>query len=119
MHVALERYRLHGWLLYDFRGQNPLARRIVQFPADGHATRRWFYFIPAEGQPRKLVHRIEAGVLDHLPGEKQVYLRWQELEAGIQWLIDAAGGDNSAVQKRIAMEYAPGVSNPYISCVDA
>jgi Xaa-Pro dipeptidase len=90
----------------------------VQFPSDGHATRRWLYLIPAEGQPRKLVHRIEAGVLDHLPGEKQVYLRWQELEAGIGWLLDAAGGAGATGRKRIAMEYSPGISNPYISCVD-
>jgi Xaa-Pro aminopeptidase len=104
-----------GWLLYDFRGQNPLARRIVQFPAGGHATRRWLYFIPATGEPRKLVHRIESAVLDHLPGEKQIYLRWQELEAGIRWLIEPAAAH---AHPRIAMEYSPGVSNPYISCVD-
>ena len=115
---AIRRSGIAGWLLYDFRGQNPLARRIVQFPMGGHVTRRWLYFIPAEGQPRKLVHRIETGVLDHLPGEKQIYLRWQELEGGIRWLLDAAGGD-AAGRKRIAMEYAPGISNPYISCVDA
>jgi Xaa-Pro dipeptidase len=115
---ALRQQSLHAWLLYDFRGQNPLARRIVQFPADGHATRRWFYLIPAHGEPRKLVHRIESGVLDHLPGEKQIYLRWQELEAGIRWLLEAASKDSDA-PTRIAMEYSPGVSNPYISCVDA
>ncbi|MEX2138516.1 MAG: M24 family metallopeptidase [Pirellulales bacterium] len=115
---AVRQHGVAGWLLYDFRGQNALARRIVQFPSDGHATRRWLYLIPADGRPRKLVHRIEAGVLDHLPGDKQVYLRWQELEAGIRWLLDA-GTPQSAGPKRIAMEYATGISNPYISCVDA
>ena len=116
--AALRQQSLQGWLLYDFRGQNPLARRIVQFPADGHATRRWFYLIPAQGEPRKLVHRIESGVLDHLPGEKRIYLRWQELEEGIRWLLDATRNDGGGAT-RIAMEYSPGVSNPYISCVDA
>jgi Xaa-Pro aminopeptidase len=115
---ALGQQGLDGWLLYDFRGQNPLAKRIVQFPTGGHATRRWLYFIPAAGEPRKLAHRIESGVLNHLPGEKQIYLRWQELEDGIRWLIEAVA-DSSTGQKRIAMEYAPGVSNPYVSCVDA
>ena len=115
---AIRQCGLAGWLLYDFRGQNPLARRIVQFPAGGHATRRWLYFIPVNGPPRKLVHRIESAVLDHLPGEKRIYLRWQELEAGIRWLIEPALEHRSADPPRIAMEYSPGVSNPYISCVD-
>jgi len=114
---VLQEQRLHAWLLYDFRGQNPLARRIVQFPAEGHATRRWLYFVPAEGDPRKLVHRIESAVLDHLPGEKRIYLRWQELEDGVRWLLEGLGRPSEA--PRIAMEYAAGVSNPYISCVDA
>ena len=78
---------LDGWLLYDFRGLNVLARRVLRFPADAHATRRWFYFVPASGQPRKLVHRIESGVLDAYPGDRTVYLRWQELESGIDALV--------------------------------
>ena len=116
--TALRQHALGAWLLYDFRGQNPLARRIVQFPADGHATRRWFYLIPAQGVPQKLVHRIESGALDHLPGEKRIYLRWQELEEGIQWLVDAARNESGG-PTRIAMEYSTGVTNPYVSCVDA
>ncbi len=105
-----------GWLLYDFRGGNPLARRVLRFPEGAHATRRWFYFIPAQGEPRKLVHRIESGVLDHLPGEKRIYLRWQELESGVRWLLGAV---SDARALRVAMEYALGVSNPYVSYVDA
>jgi Xaa-Pro aminopeptidase len=119
---AVQAFAIDGWLLYDFRGQNPLARRIIHFPADGHATRRWFYFVRARGEPKKLVHRIESGVLDHLPGEKRVYLRWQELEQGIRWLLEPAESHNANpanTASRIAMEYAPGTSNPYISCVDA
>src|SRR5258707_15209732 len=75
------------------------------------SSRLLYYAIPAEGEPRKLVHRIEAGVLDHLPGEARVYLRWQELEAGVAELVRG--------MTRVAMEYSPRNANPYISRVDA
>ena len=65
--AALQQLGLDGWLLLDFRGRNPLAQRILQIPADAHSTRRYGYAIPAEGEPRKLLHRIESGQLDHLP----------------------------------------------------
>ena len=74
-------------------------------------SRRWFYFIPAQGEPRKLVHRIEPHALDHLPGSAQLYLRWQELEAGVAALVAGA--------RRVAMEYVPRNANPYVSRVDA
>ncbi len=108
---ALQQFGIDGWLLYDFRGSNVLARRIVGFSDDQMGSRRWFYFVPAKGEPKKLVHRIESGVLDHLPGDKNVYLRWQELEAGIAALVGSA--------KRVAMEYSPKNANPYVSRVDA
>ncbi len=108
---ALRDQGLDGWLLYDFRGLNVLARRVLAISPDAHATRRWFYFIPATGEPRKLVHRIESGVLDAYPGSKQVYLRWQTLEEGVLALV--------AGRKRIAMEYSPRNANPYIARVDA
>src|SRR6266851_514321 len=76
-----------GWLLYDFRGLNVLARRIIELPTDTMLSRRWFYFIPAKGEPRKLVHQIEPHALDSLPGSAQIYLRWQELEAGVHSLV--------------------------------
>ncbi len=108
--AALREQQLDGWLLYDFRELNILAARIAG-TADAHRSRRWFYFIPATGAPKKLVHRIEPAALDHLPGtEKTIYLRWQELEAGVQQLVAGA--------KRIAMEYSPRNGNPYISRVD-
>ena len=72
-----------GWLLYDFRGQNVLAQRVVGLDRT-HLSRRWFYYVPAAGEPRKLVHAIEPAALDHLPGAaKTLYRRWQELEAGV------------------------------------
>ena len=109
--AALREFHLDAWLLYDFRGSNVLARRVLGFPDGPAGSRRWFYCIPANGQPRKLVHRIESGALDHLPGEKTVYLRWQDLEEGVQKLVGAA--------KEVAMEYSPRNGNPYVSRVDA
>jgi Xaa-Pro dipeptidase len=109
--TALRQFNLDGWLTYDFRGSNLLARRVVGFADSQMGSRRWFYFVPASGEPRKLVHRIETGALDHLPGEKTVYLKWQELEAGVAKLVAGA--------KRVAMEYSPRNANPYVSKVDA
>ncbi len=107
---SLREFGLDGWLLYDFRGSNILARRVLGLDQKAAGSRRFFYFVPADGQPKKLVHRIETGALDDLPGEKTIYLRWQDLEAGVSQLL--------AGSRRVAMEYAPGVSNPYISRVD-
>lgn len=108
---ALGELKLDGWLLYDFRGTNVLAQRVLQIAPDAVGSRRLMYFIPAEGEPRKLVHRIEDTALDHLPGAKQIYLSWQELGSGIFDLVEG--------QSVVAMEYAPEISNPYISRVDA
>jgi Xaa-Pro aminopeptidase len=109
--AALTQFQLDGWLLLDFRGSNVLARRVLGMDPAHIPSRRWYYYIPAQGQPQKLVHRIESAELDHLPGAKSVYLRWQDLEAGIAKLVSGA--------KRIAMEYSPRNANPYISRVDA
>jgi Xaa-Pro aminopeptidase len=108
--AAIREHGFDGWLLYDFRGSNILARRVLGM-TDGFQSRRWYYFIPAQGEPRKLVHRIESGALDAYPGTKDVYVRWQELETEIGRLVAGA--------KRIAMEYVPRNTNPYISRVDA
>jgi Xaa-Pro aminopeptidase len=109
--AALRAFDFDGWLLTDFRGSNLLARRVLGLEAKPPGSRRWYYFIPRDGEPKKLVHRIETAALDHLPGQAAVYLRWQELENGIAHMTQGA--------PRIAMEYAPGISNPYISRVDA
>ena len=108
---ALQAAKLDGWLLYDFRGLNVLARRVLDIPSDAILSRRWFYFIPANGEPRKLVHRIEPHALDSVPGSAQRYLRWQELEAGVKSLLTGC--------QRVAMEYVPRNANPYVSRVDA
>ena len=108
---ALRDFGFDGWLLYDFRCSNVLARRVLDFTPQQYTSRRFAYFIPADGHPRKLVHRIESGALDHLPGNKVVYLRWQEFEAGLKSLVSGC--------KRLALEYSPRNGNPYVGRVDA
>jgi Xaa-Pro aminopeptidase len=110
MQAAIREQGLDGWLMYDFRGLNVLARRVLGFPADVFLSRRWFYYIRAEGEPLKLVHQIEQHALAFAPGPARVYLRWQELEEGVAALL--------AGSKRVAMEYVPRNANPYISRVD-
>ena len=108
---ALREFDLNAWLFYDFRGSNVLTRRVLDLEAKSPSSRRFLYVVPADGPPRKLVHRIEPGTLDHLPGESIVYLRWQDFERGVGELVSGL--------KRVAMEYSPRCSNPYISRVDA
>jgi len=109
---ALKEDALDGWLLYDFHGSNPIARRLTGLDGSSKlTTRRWFYVIPASGEPRKLVHAIEPYNLDHLPGAKTTYSQRETLAAGLR---DVLGG-----LKRVAMEYSPGNAIPYISRVDA
>ena len=110
---ALKDANLDGWLLYDFRASNPLTRRILGLDGTKPGSRRFFYLIPAEGEPIKIVHAIEPAALDHLPGEKRVYKLWEELEANILRL----GADLG--HPKLAMEYSPRNGNPYISRVDA
>ena len=109
---ALKEDGLDGWLLYDFHGSNPIARRLTGLDAQGKlTTRRWYYLIPVEGEPRKLVHAIESFNLDHLPGSKTVYSQRESLASGLRTILDGA--------HRVAMEYSPGNAIPYVSRVDA
>jgi Xaa-Pro aminopeptidase len=108
---ALQEFGIDGWLLFDFRGNNLLARRVLDLADQPLMSRRFAYCIPAQGEPRKLVHRIEPRALGHLPGGETVYLRWQEFEAGIGSLLTRL--------KRVALEYSPRNANPYVSRVDA
>ena len=82
---ALKEEGLDGWLLYDFHGSNPIARRLTGLDAGGKMTsRRWYYLIPASGDPRKLMHAIEPFNLDHMPGSKTIYSQRETLAAGLQ-----------------------------------
>lgn len=108
---ALRNSNLDGWLFYDHHNRDPLALRILGLPLDGHITRRWFYLIPAHGTPHKLVHRIESGKLDILPGERNEYSSWQELESCLEHML--------AGVKTLAMQYSPRNAIMYVSMVDA
>jgi Xaa-Pro aminopeptidase len=108
---ALRESRFDGWLFYDHHQRDPLAYRILGLSDGLHVTRRWFYFIPANGEPKKLVHRIESSRLDTLPGMKTVYSSWQELETHVEALTTGA--------TKIAMQYSPRNAIMYVSMVDA
>ncbi len=108
---ALRDAHLDGWLFYDHHHRDPLAYRILGLPENAHVTRRWYYFIPAAGDPKKLVHRIESGRLDSLPGTKAAYSSWQELEAALAAMLEGS--------TKIAMQYSPRNAIMYVSLVDA
>ncbi len=111
--AALRTDGLDGWLLYDFRGLNSIAADLTAVNHQrGHlATRRWYYLIPATGEPRGLVHAIERHSLAHLPGTTERYAGRDELEAGLPRLLQGL--------RRVAMEYSPNCAIPYVSRVDA
>src|SRR5437764_5263498 len=100
-----------GWLFYDFRRSNPIAYRALGLSTEQVATRRWYYYVPKNGAPQKLVSAIESGSLDSLPGTKRVYRTWQERESAL--------GEMLAGEGTIAMEYSPHNAIPYVSTVDA
>lgn len=107
---ALRAERLDGWLFYDISHRDPIAYRVLGLE-EAIAKRRWFYLIPAKGEPRKLVHRIEAETLDTLPGEKMVYAAAEELERNLKKLVKRT--------RKVAMQYSPNNRIPYVSLVDA
>ena len=109
--AALREAGFDGWLFYDHHHRDPIAGRILGLDADAHVTRRWYYFVPAEGEPRKLVHRIEQGRLDALPGAKGLYSSWQELAVGLELMLTGA--------RTLAMQYSPNNAIMYVSMVDA
>jgi Xaa-Pro aminopeptidase len=109
--TALREAGLDGWLFYDHHHRDPLAYRILGLPDGMHVTRRWFYLVPASGEPRKLVHRIESGRLDTLPGEREEYSSWQELASRLTAMLDET--------TTLAMQYSPNNAIMYVSMVDA
>jgi Xaa-Pro aminopeptidase len=110
--AALAAAQLDGWLLYDFHGSNPIAARLAGLLGGAHmTTRRWYYLIPARGNPVGLVHAIERHNLDHLPGDKIVYAERDQLDRGLTRLLTGI--------TRVAMEYSPGCAIPYLSRLDA
>jgi Xaa-Pro dipeptidase len=109
---ALKEDGLDGWLLYDFQGSNPIATRLSGLASAGKlTTRRWYYLVPASGEPRALVHAIERFNLDALPGAKRPYAGREQLTGGLASLLQGI--------RRVAMEYSPNNAIPYVSRVDA
>ncbi len=108
---AIRAEGLDGWLLYDFKGLNPIALRVAGIPADRFVSRRWACFIPAQGEPRWLAHAIEASGLRDLAPGIATYISWQAWRDGLAALMGAS--------QRVAMEVSPGCAIPYVSRVDA
>jgi Xaa-Pro dipeptidase len=107
---ALRAKKLDGWLLCDFRNRDYLAYRVLGLDFEKMSSRRWYYYIPARGEPRKLVSVVERMRLDSLPGKRMVYLSWEELHASLKKLMGP--------RKKIAMQYSPKNNVPYVSLVD-
>jgi Xaa-Pro aminopeptidase len=109
--AAIREAGFDGWLFYDHHHRDPIAQRILGLDEKAHITRRWYYFVPATGEPRKLVHRVEQGRLDALHGVKTLYSSWQELAAGLESMLAGA--------QMLAMQYSPNNAIMYVSMVDA
>lgn len=108
---ALHERNIDAWLFYDHHHRDPIAYKVLGLPEHLMVTRRWFYIIPREGEPTKLVHRIEAGHLDSLPGSKREYSSWRELWDNLQAML--------VRHRTVAMQYSPNNLIPYIGLVDA
>jgi Xaa-Pro aminopeptidase len=109
--TALHERGIDAWLFYDHHHRDPIAYKVLGLSETMMVTRRWFYVIPREGEPVKLVHRIEAGHLDPLPGSKREYSAWRELWDNLQAML--------VKYRNVAMQYSPNNSIPYIGLVDA
>lgn len=109
--AALREHGLGGWLFFDHHRRDPIAYRVLRFEPAQSVTRRWYYLIPAEGDPVGLAHRIEPDVLSALPGEIVHYAGWKEQAAALARILDGRG--------RIAMQYSPNCAVPYVSNIDA
>ncbi|NWG13471.1 MAG: M24 family metallopeptidase [Acidobacteria bacterium] len=99
-----------GWLLYDFHNRDQISYRVLGLDFAKFTSRRWFYWIPASGDPIRLCSKAEPAKLDSLPGEKRLYLSWRELHAGLQGMLGTA--------RTVAMQYSPNANIPYVSTVD-
>ena len=108
--AELKKAELDGWLFYDFHNRDAIAYRVLGLDFGKFTSRRWWYYIPAEGEAQKLAHKVEPRKLDGLPGAKTLYLSWKELHESLGRMLSGA--------KRVAMQYSPEASIPYVSTVD-
>jgi Xaa-Pro dipeptidase len=107
----LREQKLDGWLFFDHHLRDPLAYRVLGVTPVRTPTRRWYYLIPAQGEPRGMEHRIERNMIGALPGEKLPYSSWTEQVEALRRI--------TAGLKRVAMQYSPNCAIPYVSMVDA
>jgi Xaa-Pro aminopeptidase len=107
---ALKEARYDGWLFYDFHNRDQIGSRVLGMNTKRFASRRWFYYIPAEGEPKKLVHKIEPWRCDNLLGKKYIYLPWEQQHELLKEILNGA--------KKVAMQYSPLNAIPYVSIVD-
>ncbi len=108
--AALRDAKLDGWLFYDHHRRDSIAYRVLGI-TPAKCTRRWYYLIPAWGEPAKLVHRIEKGSLEGLPGAAQEYSSWREQRDGLAKML--------AGKKSVAMQYSHLNDIHYVGLVDA
>jgi Xaa-Pro aminopeptidase len=108
--AALRERGQQAWLFYDHHHRDPIAYHILALSETTMVTRRWFYLVPAQGEPVKLVHRIESHHLDSLPGSKREYSAWEELWQNLQAMLEP--------YRSLVMQYSPNNQIPYISLVD-
>jgi len=101
---------LDGWLFYDHHHRDPIAYRVLKI-SNVMCTRRWYYMVPASGEPSKLVHRIEPSNLDGIPGHLRAYSSWAEQREGLRQMLEG--------KRRVAMQYSPMNDIPYVGLVDA
>jgi Xaa-Pro dipeptidase len=108
----LKEQKIDGWLFCDFHNRDPIAYRVLGLDFGKFTSRRWFYYLPQNGSPMRLAHRVEPTKLDALPGDKIQYLAWEELHASLKKILGTK-------PKRIAMQYSPMNNIPYVSTADA
>jgi Xaa-Pro aminopeptidase len=108
---SLRAASIDGWLFFDHHRRDPLAYRILGLPDGVMVSRRWYYFIPAQGEPRKLVHNIESATLDAIPGLKETYSSWTDQQQKLAEILSGVG--------TVAMQYSPRCAVPYVAMVDA
>lgn len=107
---ALKQHGLDAWLLCDFHNRDPISYRVLGLEEGKFTSRRWFYLVPAVGEPIRLVHAVEKGKLDLLPGKKVVYLPWEQLHRELAGALQGCG--------RVAMQYSPNNAIPYVDLAD-
>ncbi len=109
--TALKEANIDGWLFYDFHNQDHLSYRVLGLDYGKFSTRRWFYYIPANGEPTRLSHTVEPRKLDSLPGPQRYYLAYEQLHKELEGILGSP--------KNVAMQYSPLNNIPYISMADA